>query len=221
MSDTKEMSPDRRRFKVVWQELLIARFLVPLCAGAVGCYLLGTSESAGASRNLAGIVLIGIAFPLPVLVAKRGLYHYALVGAAAALVLGASFMADDLKESTVAIASITAVVTTMALIEFLFERDRLLPLVTIAAAALMGLAAGKFYQWADIATGADAVTLKEIRMALGLETLLGFVAMHLAVGLAVALGRYARDRSKNGTPVEKAPPQPDGPADDHGESGGF
>jgi len=175
---------DRRRFRELWKELLLARFAAAAAAGLAYAII---------REGLGGAIGLGVLFlllALPSAAAKRG--RWVLPAVAAAVMAGAlsayigtTRLTRDFDELLVITATIGA---AMGVVEGTFEKS----VATIYAGLIGGALAGA------AAWVADDVIVSAVRAHIeqqcGLVAV--FVTIHLGIALSLALGRWIRDWPK-------------------------
>jgi len=210
MTDAPQID-DRRRFKELWKELLFARFLVGLAAGGVILLLheaalglvvryYGSRIYPGSLRDVAAAVkvvvpcaIIAIFSPFaaaPSAVAKRGKRVLPLIALSVAVGQTIGTLASGWGSEAVPGALFGVVGAALGLAEGTLERS--------VAAIYSGLLGGALIG-AILGMGHRAYLNSLAGTALGprlLAACLLLAALHVGIGLSLALGRWIRDLPK-------------------------
>jgi len=198
---------DRRRFKELWKELLIARLAVGILQGCAVGWIVVWAADARLGVAFLAVVFVGCAGILAAssAVAKRGRAVFPLVAGGVLLSqatsIGGCIAAGAFAEALL-LAVCGAVVAAIGTLEGLFERS----LATVYCGLLGGAAVGALapvalmrLPWPDIFEVAEWRAV--------LTVVLFFACLvpicNVGIGLSLALGRLVRDLPRRGPVVTR------------------
>ena len=203
MSEEAKLLPpldDRRRFKSLWRELLYARVLAAMAAGALGETLITPLDPPG----LVNLVARSFFMALPSAVAKKGwkvLPLTAALTASAALVVYAVEVCFEVDSGLISRGYPVAIFTAVGVAEGLFERSIATTWCGMIGGALSGAVMDEWvnwFQWHPLLEFLpfDRGVLPEASSS---------AIAYLGVGLSLALGRWVRDIPKRAAARERTP----------------
>jgi len=196
MNDASQID-DRRRFKVLWKEMVFARIIpAALAAGPTvpalrlfGVYAGGPENHILASSILAGLIA------LPCVAAKRGKLVLPTTWAAVAAGMGLLILLEELSVSDVwtPMPAYATAAVALGVVEGILERSAATVYCGLMCGLLTGTLAG--YVWWPPFSGGWGDTAAFCFSA---------VMLHLGIGLSLALGRWIRDLPKRKAGVDPA-----------------
>jgi len=201
MNDAPQID-DRRRFKELWKELVFARFCAAVVAALPWAYLAPFPFFRDSwLRHVVAVVYSLAALALPSWASKRGKVVVPLVAGAAFGAALIPYYVVPLLDTRPGVddgyALVFTICAAMGLAEGLLERSVATTWCGLVGGALSGWLAGALLE-----SFAPVLVSWPWDYTVMMGATLG--ALHLGIGLSLALGRYIRDLPKRKAQVDPA-----------------